>query len=201
MNTIESKQNLVAIAAYVSAAKTALILAGNPPEKKRANQPKDHRTALHSSLCSSHATAWRQILSCDSFSDFLSSMNIDKHVFFEVVLSQFSIKRKKSKLGSPYLKGPKQAGRPCMSQTFELLGLIFCRINSSVRQQNLCPVFRLVSTSINYWFHYSLMVLFQALRRIDDAKKNGLRRKKCKNLQTCSQPTEKMVLVERFVCC
>lgn len=164
----KQKRVFATVVACAGVAVTAIVAARK--KQKRNRQPTFHRNALHHPLCSTHTTAWRQILSCGSSSDFLVSINVDRHVFFDKLLPVFETERQKYKFGSPYWNGPKKTGRSCSINTEDILGLVLWCLKSSARRRQLCPIFGLVPTSVNVWFDYGLTVLYRTLKVMHDAR-------------------------------
>lgn len=79
-------------------------------ERKRNMHPTYHLALLHSPLPSTETTEWKQVLSCENSSDVLISINVDRHVFFDILLPMYQDKRRKHNYGSPYRLGLKHTG-------------------------------------------------------------------------------------------
>lgn len=131
---------------------------------QRALQPRYRRAALLPPISSRHTTAWRQILSCGTSSDFLVTLNLDRSTALEVLLPLFEQRRPSVNFGSPYRRGIKRRGRNCTVTSIDILGLVLCYLKSSCRQMALSPMFGLVLSSVQVWIDYGMEVLDKVLR-------------------------------------
>lgn len=162
---VNNRRRIVGAVSYAAAAMAIVAVECERVKKRRRVKATFHRCALHSPLCSIHTTAWRQLLSCGTSSDFLIAVNLDRHVFFDIVLPVFITARTAYRYGSPYRRGPKTTGRPCSIITEDILELVLWGLKSSARRINLCPIFGLVPTSDMEWFRYGLKVLYRTLKK------------------------------------
>ena len=76
-------------------------------KKKRSRQPRYLRPALLSPLSSDGKTPWRQLFSCGSSSDFIITLNVDRHIIFNFLLPKFEAARATVNFGSPFRMAPK----------------------------------------------------------------------------------------------
>eukprot|EP00171_Calliarthron_tuberculosum_P005428 IDg5428t1 len=97
LRTVMDRRRVVALAAVASAFSMCAAFAKQKRQKrtyKRAPQPRYPRRALLRPISSIHTTAWRQILSCGSSSDFLVTLNLDRATTLDVLLPMFEEWRK-----------------------------------------------------------------------------------------------------------
>lgn len=153
--------------ATCAASLASLASAAENETPRRRPQPHFHRAALLSPIHSASTTAWRQILTSGSSSDFIAAINFDRRVFFDTLLPIFAEERYKVSFGSPYRQGPKIRGRPCSVSTEDILGLTLWRLKSCGRQNQLCVIFGLIPSTVSDWFNYGLKVLYRTLKRRD----------------------------------
>lgn len=155
---------VTAIATYTAflASLASALEEDSPP---RGPQQHFHRTALICLRTSPSITAWHQLLSAGSSSNFIPALNFDKRVFFETLLPLFAKKRQNLSFGSPYRRAPKSRGQPSSVSTEDVLGLTLWRLKSSERQSQLRVIFGLISSAVSNCFNYGICVLHRTLKR------------------------------------
>lgn len=163
-------QRIIVIAAAAAATTTAAVAAHRQAverriSKRRQRQPRYHRRGILPPLSSFSTTGWRQLLSCGSSSDFLVTLNFDRHATLNILLPLFENKRPTVNFGSPYRTGPKVSGRKPSLASVDILGLTLHYLKSSARQIHLCPMFGLVPSSVQVWVDYGMEVLFRVVKK------------------------------------
>lgn len=126
-------------------------------------QPCFHGAALIKPLNSKSTTALRQLLTCTSSSDFVASVNFDRRIFFDLLLSKFSLSVQSSHSGVLIAQGQKYM-EDVRSLTEDNIGLGLLSLKCSGGQNQLCPIFRLVPSAVFVWLDYGLGVLHRTLR-------------------------------------
>lgn len=132
-----------------------------------------HRAALIKPLVSENTKAWRQLLTCRSFSDFVAPVNFDRRTFFDLLLLKFYLEHAKFPFGVPYcslLHKAKLRGRSCSVSTEDNLGLVLWRLKISDQNSQVRPIFGLVPSSGSVWLDNRLRVLHRTPRRNDIPK-------------------------------
>lgn len=129
--------------------------------KPRNAQPRYRRPALLTPLSSRKTTPWKQLISCGSSTDFLISMNVDRHTFFNLLLPFVINELPKLNFGSPYRRQLKTKGRRCTFLALDILGMVLWLLKFSGRQYTLCPIFGIKPTSLAVWLDYGLELMLQ----------------------------------------
>lgn len=163
---ITMDRRAVAVAAIAAVGTTIAAVASRVQKRKRyrGRQPKYHRRGLLKPISSDSTTAWRQVLSCGSSSDFIATLNFDRYATLSILLPLFQAIRPTVNYGSPYRRGPKLSGRKCGLDSVDILGLVLCYLKSSARQMSLCPMFGLVPSSLQIWVDYGMEVLSKVFK-------------------------------------
>ena len=128
-------------------------------------RPKYHHAALLHPLRHQKATPWNQVHSCRLDVDFLVSKNFTKALVLGTILLYFATERSRFSFGSRYRQGRKTTGQKPLLDTIYLLGMALWYLKTRGTMYSLCPIFRIVGSSICVWMDYSLEVPLCVMKR------------------------------------
>ena len=123
------------------------------------------RAALLRPVQSTFDTPWVRILSCGTDDDFIVSLNFTRSLVLQRILPYFKYERTGLNFGSPYCNGPKTKGRPDQLRSVDLLALSLWYLKTKSTMYSMCPIFRIVPTSISVWLDYSFKVLLRVVKK------------------------------------